>query len=135
MPKSLFILFSFCFCHSLIASETSQVEILQKSQQSIYQSKLECQNSLSTDSFQNCWLKIFHADKPVKNADIFINGGMPEHEHGLPTSPKIVWSDDKNAYLIKGLKFSMPGQWSLNFKVNAEDDTLKDQIIMAIQVN
>jgi len=113
----------------------NRVEILQKSQQEIYQSKLECQNSLSTGSFQSCWLKLYRLDKPVKNVVIFINGGMLKHKHGLPTSPKIVWSDDKNAHLIQGLKFSMPGQWSLNFKVNAEDDALKDQIIMLIEVD
>jgi len=135
MHKSLFIIFSYCVCHSLIASEINQVGIVQKSKQAIYESKLKCQNSLSTGSFQDCWLELSYAGKPVKNAEIFINGNMPEHEHGLPTSPKIVWSDDKNAHLIQGLKFSMPGQWSLNFKVNTEDNALKDQIIMLIQVN
>ncbi len=113
----------------------NRVEILQKSQQGIYQSKLECQSSLSTGSFQNCWLKLFREDKPVKGTEVFINGGMPAHEHGLPTSPKIIWSDEKDSYLIQGLKFSMPGKWSLNFKVNAKDNALKDEIIMLIEVN
>lgn len=135
MCKTLFTLCSFFLYHSLIASETSQVEILQKSQQDIYQSKLTCENPLGTGSFQNCWLALSHAGKPVKKAEIFIDGGMREHGHGLPTAPKIVWSDDKNIHLIQGLKFSMSGQWSLNFKVNAKDDALKDQITMLIQVN
>ncbi len=135
MCKRLFVFFSLCFCYSLTASEINRVEILQKSQQDIYQSKLECQDSLSTDSFQNCGLRLFHANKPVKKAVIFISGGMPEHEHGLPTSPKVIWSDDKDLYLIKGLKFSMPGKWSLSFKVNAKDNALKDEIIMLIEVN
>ncbi len=135
MCKRLFILFSFCFCCSLIAKENNKVEVSQESQQAIYQSKLECQKSLTTGSFQNCWLTLLNANKPVINAVIFINGGMPEHSHGLPTSPKIVWSEDKSVYLIQGLKFSMPGQWSLNFKVNANDDALKDEIIMLIEVD
>lgn len=113
----------------------NRVEILQKSQQGIYQSKLQCQSSLSTGLFQNCWLKLFREDTPVKNTEVFINGGMPAHEHGLPTSPKIIWSDEKDSYLIQGLKFSMPGKWSLNFKVNAKDNALKDEIIMLIEVN
>ncbi len=135
MFKHLFALFLYCFYGSLAASELNKVEILQSSQQAIYKSKLECQRPLSTDSFQNCWLTLSHGGKLIKNAEIFISGGMPEHEHGLPTSPKIVWSEDKSAHLIQGLKFSMPGQWSLNFKVNAKDDALKDQISILIKVD
>ena len=137
MYKRLFILASLCLSSSLIAGQikTNTVEIKKISQQAIYESKLECQNTLSTGSFQNCWLTLFHADKPVKNTEIFINGGMPSHKHGLPTSPRIVWSEDKNVYLIEGLKFSMPGEWSLNFKVNAEDESLKDEITMLITVD
>lgn len=135
MYKKLFILLSFFLFSSLIAKEVNKEEISQKSHQSIYESKLECEHAFSTGTFQSCWLQLSHDNRHVKTAEIFINGGMPEHSHGLPTSPKAVWSEDKNAYVIHGLKFSMPGKWSLNFRVNAKDNALKDQITMLIEVD
>lgn len=132
--RNYFLLLTICICTSLIASEKNSLEIIQNSELSIYQAKLECQNELSTGTFQDCWLNLTHAGEAVEKVDIFINGGMPEHEHGLPTSPKITWSDEKDAYLIHGLKFSMPGNWVLKFKINHSDDKLKDQITMPVQV-
>lgn len=134
MVKRLYILLSFCLCNSLMANG-NKVEILQQSQKNIYQGTLECQNPISAGSFQNCWLRLIMSDKPIENATVFVNGGMPTHGHGLPTSPKAIWTKNKNAYLIKGLKFSMPGQWKLSFKVIGEKSTLKDEIIMLVAVN
>ncbi|MEH6455362.1 MAG: FixH family protein [Cocleimonas sp.] len=135
MNKHLLFLVLFCFSSSLLANQTNTIEIKKVSQRTIYNSKLECGKVLSAGSFQSCWLTLFHEDKPVRNTEVFINGGMPAHQHGLPTSPRIDWSEVKNVYVIKGLKFSMPGEWSLNFKVNAEDDALKDQITILVNVN
>ena len=27
--------------------------------------------------------------RPIRNADVTVEGGMPEHNHGLPTQPKV----------------------------------------------
>ena len=130
----------FCFIAPLSASEdaseeSEKLEVLQSSKQAIYESTLECQTELDTASFQECWLKVSHKGQAVKNTEIFIDGGMAGHNHGLPTSPKLVWSDDKNAYSIQGLRFSMSGNWQLSFKVNADEDAMKDEINMEIEVN
>ena len=135
MYRNIFILFSLTFCFTLTANDTNNVLISKKSLQDIYQSKLVCNDSLSSGSFQNCWLTLSRSNQLVKDVEIFIDGGMPAHGHGLPTAPKVVWSEEKKVHLIKGLKFSMPGQWALNFKVNAKDDALKDQIKILIEVD
>ena len=137
MFKYLFLSSLLFFNYSLMASETkiNPIEIKQTSEQAVYESELECRSKFRTGLFQHCWLSLFYDDKLVKDAKIFIGGGMPIHQHGLPTSPKITWSDEKNAYLIHGLKFSMPGEWELNFRVNAEDKALKDEITIQIKVD
>lgn len=135
MYRSLFIVLMLNLSFSLTAKELSNLVIKEKSQQGIYQTKLECDSSFTTGYFQKCWLTLVHADQSVEDVEIFIDGGMPAHSHGLPTSPKVVWSGDRKAYLIQGLKFSMPGQWVLNFKVNAKETSLKDQITMLFEVN
>lgn len=58
----------------------------------------------------------------LTGANIIVKGGMPGHGHGLPTSPKISEIKD-GVYLIKGLKFTMPGLWQLVLVIENEDIT------------
>ncbi|MHB8883447.1 MAG: FixH family protein [Thermodesulfovibrionales bacterium] len=55
----------------------------------------------------------------VKDAEITVEGDMPEHGHGLPTQPKMTQSSGDGTYLIEGIKFSMPGWWVMKFQVKA----------------
>ncbi|WP_419212336.1 FixH family protein [Maribacter sp. X9] len=55
-------------------------------------------------------------EKPVVGASIKIDGGMPSHGHGLPSTPKVV-NLGKGIYKITGLKFNMPGSWTINFLI------------------
>jgi hypothetical protein len=67
-------------------------------------------------------LRVERADgRPVKNAEITINGGMPEHGHGLPTQPEVTKGTEDGGYIVRGLKFSMPGWWVITFTVRAHD--------------
>ena len=59
---------------------------------------------------------------PVKDAEIAVNGGMPEHGHGLPTRPEVSKGVTDGDYLVQGLKFSMPGWWVVTFKIKAKDE-------------
>jgi len=56
--------------------------------------------------------------KPVKNAGISVNGGMPAHTHGLPTQPEVTETGNGD-YLVEGLKFSMTGVWEMRFTIRA----------------
>ena len=60
------------------------------------------------------------AGKPVDNATVAIDGGMPEHNHGMPTQP-IVTSLGGGDYRAEGMKFQMPGRWTVTVTVT---DTL-----------
>jgi len=58
---------------------------------------------------------------PVKDAEIAVKGGMPEHGHGLPTQPEVGRGSMNGDYVVQGLKFSMPGWWVITFKIKAKD--------------
>ena len=60
---------------------------------------------------------------PVEGAAIAIGGGMPEHAHGLPTSPEATAYLGDGRYRIEGMKFSMTGWWQLKFGITAPAGT------------
>ena len=55
----------------------------------------------------------------VPNAVITVNGGMPEHQHGLPTAPRVTEVLGPGRYLLEGVKFQMPGRWVMQFRIEA----------------
>ena len=56
------------------------------------------------------------AGKPMDNATVAIDGGMPEHNHGMPTQP-IVTPLGAGDYRAEGMKFQMPGWWTVTVTV------------------
>jgi hypothetical protein len=56
---------------------------------------------------------------PVDNATIRIDGGMPEHGHGLPTRPRVTRALGHGLYEIEGVRFNMGGWWELKLAINA----------------
>jgi hypothetical protein len=57
------------------------------------------------------------AGLPVSGAQITVDGGMPQHGHGLPTRPQVRPANDEGAYLLEGMKFSMTGWWEIKFTI------------------
>jgi hypothetical protein len=65
-------------------------------------------------------VKVAAADgKPVTAAQIAVDGGMPQHGHGLPTQPLVRRQVADGTYLIEGMKFSMTGWWEVKLAVDA----------------
>lgn len=61
------------------------------------------------------WILVLRDDsgEPIENAEIIINGGMPEHDHGLPTAPQVTRQLEAGRYLVEGVRFHMPGLWQI----------------------
>ena len=57
---------------------------------------------------------------PVEDAVITVTGGMPVHDHGLPTDPKATHALGNGDYLLEGVRFHMNGDWELLVTVEAE---------------
>jgi len=56
---------------------------------------------------------------PVRHARIAVNGGMPQHGHGLPTRPQVTRELADGTYLMEGMKFSMTGWWEIKLAIDA----------------
>ncbi|WP_414474603.1 FixH family protein [Microvirga sp. M2] len=69
---------------------------------------------------------------PVKAAKIGINGGMPQHGHGLPTSPQVTKDLGDGRYLIEGMKFNMRGWWTLDLAIDGPKgpDTVSFNLVL-----
>ena len=56
---------------------------------------------------------------PVDSATLAVDGGMPQHGHGLPTKPRVTRDLGNGDHLVEGMKFNMGGWWVVKFRVNA----------------
>ncbi len=54
---------------------------------------------------------------PVDSATIGVDGGMPQHGHGLPTKPRATRALGNGDHLIEGMKFNMGGWWVVKFRI------------------
>lgn len=56
--------------------------------------------------------------QPIDGLKIAVDGGMPQHGHGLPTRPRITRQLGDGRYLMDGMKFSMSGWWEIKLKID-----------------
>jgi hypothetical protein len=53
----------------------------------------------------------------IDDAQISIDGGMPQHGHGLPTRPRVTRTLGDGIYEIEGVRFNMGGWWELTLAI------------------
>ena len=63
------------------------------------------------------------AGTPVDNATIQIDGGMPQHGHGLPTRPRVTRALGNGLYEIEGVRFNMGGWWEFKLAIAGKAGT------------
>ncbi len=59
------------------------------------------------------------AGTSVDSATLSVDGGMPQHGHGLPTKPRVTRALGNGDHLVEGLKFNMGGWWVVKFRINS----------------
>jgi len=60
---------------------------------------------------------------PIDNAQITIDGGMPQHRHGLPTKPRATRTTGGGVYEIEGVRFNMGGWWEFKLAITTPTGT------------
>jgi hypothetical protein len=70
---------------------------------------------------------------PVSGAKFAVDGGMPQHGHGLPTQPRVTRELEDGTYQLDGMKFSMTGWWEL--KLAIEGPQGPDKVTFNTMVN
>ena len=71
-------------------------------------------------------------DGPVKGARIDFVGGMPAHDHGFPTVPRITKELGNGTYLLEGVRFNMAGWWQFVFCIETKhgNDVVRFDILV-----
>jgi len=70
------------------------------------------------------WTLHITADgEPVSDAVLAVEGGMPKHDHGLPTRPRITEELGEGDYQLGGMRFHMWGDWEVSIEIKAAGKT------------
>jgi hypothetical protein len=86
----------------------------------VYTATLEPQQPLRRRELQKVVVRVLDAaGRPIEGASISVDGGMPEHMHGLPTRPRVTRSLGAGLYEIEGVRFSMGGWWELKLAIES----------------
>jgi len=87
----------------------------------LYVATLETDGQLRTRRLQTVRVAIADAGgRAVEGAALAIDGGMPEHGHGLPTRPRMTRVLGAGAYEVEGVRFNMGGWWELKVTITSE---------------
>ncbi|HEV3050882.1 MAG TPA: FixH family protein [Longimicrobium sp.] len=89
----------------------------------VYEATLESAQPLRVRRMQSIKLNVRTPQGGVEGASIVVDGGMPEHGHGLPTTPRVTRGLGGGAYQVEGLKFNMGGWWELKFRITSAAGT------------
>ena len=55
--------------------------------------------------------------RAIDEAQISVDGGMPQHGHGLPTRPRVTRNLGDGIYEIEGVRFNMGGWWEFTLAI------------------
>ncbi len=72
------------------------------------------------------------AGAPVDSAVMTVDGGMPQHGHGLPTKPRVTRAMGNGDHLVEGMKFNMGGWWVVRFRINGAQGA--DSVVFNLKV-
>ena len=91
------------------------------SEKGLYQVAIEPENGPLQMGVLHSWVLTLKtaAGQPVDDATIAVDGGMPEHGHGLPTSPAVSTHLGAGKYRVEGVKFTMSGWWELRLAIES----------------
>ena len=85
-----------------------------------YIATLQPQQALRTRQLQSMRVSIVDArGQAVEGANILVDGGMPQHGHGLPTKPRVTKYLGDGMYQVEGVRFNMGGWWEFKLAINA----------------
>ncbi len=59
--------------------------------------------------------------EPISQARFHVDGGMPQHGHGLPSQPGVTRELEPGTYLLEGMKFSMTGWWEIKLAIDSPE--------------
>lgn len=100
--------------------EKLDVSTMQTSADKAFRITYETAQAVPLNTIHTWKLRVERTDgSAVTGAEVLVDGTMPEHGHGLPTKPRMTQELGNGVYLIEGMKFNMPGWWTVTVTVIA----------------
>ena len=88
------------------------------SAQGRYMAKLEPAKPLRPRQMQTVRVTVRDVEgRAIDEAQISVDGGMPQHGHGLPTRPRVAQNLGDGVYEIEGVRFNMGGWWEFKLAI------------------
>jgi hypothetical protein len=88
------------------------------SAESRYVATLEPAKPLRPRQMQTVRVTVRDAEgRAIDEAQISVDGGMPQHGHGLPTRPRVTRNLGDGIYEIEGVRFNMGGWWEFKLAI------------------
>ena len=89
------------------------------SSQGRYKAAIQTQAPLAVRKMQTIQVAISDAKgQPIDGAVITVDGGMPQHGHGLPTRPRVTRNLGGGLYEVQGVRFNMGGWWEFKLAID-----------------
>jgi hypothetical protein len=94
-------------------------ERTQASAAGLYRATFAPAESIKVGKLHSWKVQVTTADgAPVTDAKMTVDGGMPQHGHGLPTKPIVSQPAGQSYELIEGMKFNMGGWWVVRLHID-----------------
>ena len=110
---------------NMLATPERDYSTTRSSEQALYRMTIIPANDPIPINEIHTW--ILHLETPtgeiIENAQIAVDGDMPEHGHGLPTRPAVTQYLGNGDYRVEGLKFQMTGWWVMDFDITVDGKT------------
>jgi hypothetical protein len=111
-------LLSACMIFMRPPSDPKLYDATQVSAQQKYRVTFTAAESIKVGKLHSWNIQVATLDgSPVDSATITVDGGMPQHGHGLPTKPWVTRQLGDGRHLVEGMKFNMGGWWVVKFAV------------------
>jgi hypothetical protein len=99
----------------------------------LYTATLDADQPLRTRRLQTVRVRVADAKgRALDGASIRVDGGMPQHGHGLPTAPRVTANAGDGIYVIEGVRFNMGGWWEFTLAITSTAGT--DQVTFNLQL-
>ena len=128
------LLSALCAGSLLAAVNVQAVEYGVASESGRYRASFESRLTPITINVIHAWVvQLTSASgEAIDDAEITVTGGMPLHNHGLSTAPRVTEKYGDGRYLVEGFRFHMGGTWLVTLAI--EHATGADLVIFELEI-
>lgn len=118
---------------ALMLSTTDAVAEGWSSERGVFELSVESSiDPIEINTMHSWTLTLRRAGAPVEGAKLVVTGGMPEHNHGMPTAPRITAELGGGRYRLEGMRFHMNGYWEVT--VDIEAGSTRDTVVIKLDL-